>query len=234
MERRRIAIVEDEADIARNYQAALEREGFRVDHYPDRASASTAFESRLPDAVIIDVTLGADSYGGFELCRELRTRSETLPIVFLTARDDELDYISGLHLGADDYLTKDVSLKQLVVRMITLFRRMDVFAGQHDPDTRITQGALSLDPDRMYVRWRDTHVPLSLTEFWMVHALARRPGHVKTRQQLMDAAETVLDDSTVTSHVRRIRRKFEALDAKFDAIETVHAMGYRWRSDALE
>ncbi len=201
-----------------------------MDLYADRPAATAAFEARLPDAVIIDVTLGADTEGGFELCRELRSRSDTLPIVFLTARDDELDVISGLRLGADEYLTKDVSLQQLVVRMIALFRRMDALTARDDGTSLIEMGKLAIDPDRMFVHWRGTTVPLSLTEFWMVHALARRPGHVKSRQQLMEAAETVLDDSTVTSHIRRIRRKFEAIDPAFDAIETVHAMGYRWRA----
>ena len=166
--------------------------------------------------------------GGFELCRELRSRATDLPIIFLTARDSEFDAVSGLRLGADDYLTKDISLPHLMARVAALFRRLDALQTPTAEDNRIKRGNLEIDTDRMSVRWKDQAVGLTLTEFWMVHALARYPGHVKNRQQLMDAAQAVLDDNTITSHVKRIRRKFLAIDDTFDAIETVYGMGYRW------
>ena len=135
---------------------------------------------------------------------------------------------SGLRLGADDYLTKDISLQHLVARVVALFRRMDALAEDAAPERTIERGALRLDPDRMTALWNDQPVPLTVTEFWLVHALARFPGHVKNRQQLMDAANVVLDDNTITSHIKRIRRKFLALDPAFAAIETAYGMGYRW------
>ena len=225
---RRIAIVEDEAAIRDNYAAAFQREGYAVDTFDARKPAIDAFASRLPDLVIIDVNLKDDIEGGFELCRHLRASSADLPIIFLTARDSEFDAVSGLRLGADDYLTKDMSLPHLMARVAALFRRLDVMQAPQAGDDRITRGDLELDVDRMTVRWKDQPVGLTLTEFWMVHALARYPGHVKNRQQLMDAAQAVLDDNTITSHIKRVRRKFVALDVDFDAIETVYGMGYRW------
>ncbi len=226
---KRIAIVEDEAAIRDNYAAAFTREGYVVDGYDARQPALEAFESRLPDLVVIDINLKDDVEGGFELCRELRARTADLPIIFLTARDSEFDAVSGLRLGADDYLSKDLSLEHLLARVAALFRRQAA-AGQTIAAKRFTRGALAVDEDRFAVTWADTPVELTLTEYWLVHALARHPGHVKSRQQLMDAANTVLDDNTITSHVKRIRRKFSAVDDGFDAIETVYGMGYRWRA----
>jgi len=220
---KRIAIVEDEAAIRDNYTAAFRREGYLVDGYEARQPALDAFEGRLPDLVVIDINLKDDVEGGFELCRELRARSTDLPIIFLTARDSEFDAVSGLRLGADDYLTKDISLPHLMARIAALFRRLDAM--------QLTRGDLAIDTERMTIHWQDQAVGLTLTEFWLVHALARYPGHVKNRQQLMDAAQAVLDDNTITSHIKRIRRKFHAIDAGFDSIETVYGMGYRWLSD---
>ena len=225
---KRIAIVEDEAAIRENYAAAFRREGYAVDMYEARGAALEAFASRLPDLVVIDINLGDDIEGGFELCRELRGRSTDLPIIFLTARDSEFDAVSGLRLGADDYLTKDISLPHLMARVAALFRRMESLQSPQQKDSRIKRGDLEIDTDRMTVRWKEQPVGLTLTEFWMVHALARYPGHVKNRQQLMDAAQAVLDDNTITSHVKRIRRKFIAIDSTFDSVETVYGMGYRW------
>ncbi|MDZ7644269.1 MAG: proteobacterial dedicated sortase system response regulator [Woeseiaceae bacterium] len=225
---RRIAIVEDEAAIRENYAAAFRREGYAVDLFAARQPALEAFEARLPDLVVIDINLKDDVEGGFELCRHLRHMSNDLPIIFLTARDSEFDAVSGLRLGADDYLTKDISLPHLMARIAALFRRLDAMQRPDGGETRLRRGDLELDLDRMTVRWQDQPVGLTLTEFWMVHALARYPGHVKNRQQLMDAAQAVLDDNTITSHVKRIRRKFVAIDPAFDAIETVYGMGYRW------
>jgi two-component system OmpR family response regulator len=225
---KRIAIVEDERAIRENYAAAFEREGYAVDMFEARQPALDAFDTRLPDLVVIDINLKGEIEGGFELCRELRSRSSDLPIIFLTARDSEFDAVSGLRLGADDYLTKDISLPHLMARVAALFRRLEAIQRPQTEENRLRRGDLELDVDRMSVRWKDQPVGLTLTEFWMVHALARYPGHVKNRQQLMDAAQAVLDDNTITSHIKRIRRKFIAIDAGFDAIETVYGMGYRW------
>ncbi len=225
---RKIAIVEDEAAIRANYADAFEREGYAVEAFEARVDALQAFDVRLPDLVVIDINLKDDVEGGFELCRELRSRSADLPIIFLTARDSEFDAVSGLRLGADDYLTKDISLPHLMARVAALFRRLDAIQQPQSGDGRIVRGDLEIDTDRMTIRWQDQPVSLTLTEFWLVHAMARYPGHVKNRQQLMDAAQAVLDDNTITSHIKRIRRKFVAIDPDFNAIETVYGMGYRW------
>ena len=190
---KRIAIVEDEAAIRDNYAAAFRREGYAVDTYAARAPALDAFASRLPDLVVIDINLDDDVEGGFELCRELRSRSAELPIIFLTARDSEFDAVSGLRLGADDYLTKDLSLPHLMARVAALFRRLDALRKPQSDAGLLKRGDLEIDTDRMTVTW--------------------------------------LDDNTITSHIKRIRRKFLAVDADFDAIETVYGMGYRWLSD---
>lgn len=228
---KRIAIVEDEAAIRENYTAAFQREGYAVDGYAERQAALDAFAVRLPDLVVIDINLKNDVEGGFELCRELRGRAAELPIIFLTARDSEFDAVSGLRLGADDYLTKDISLPHLMARIAALFRRLDALQKPQAAAARLTRGDLEIDTDRMIARWKDQSVGLTLTEFWLVYAMARYPGHVKNRQQLMDAAQAVLDDNTITSHIKRIRRKFIAIDSSFDAIETVYGMGYRWLVD---
>ncbi len=224
-----IAIVEDEAAIAANYRDHLQRQGFRVSLFADRASATDAFTSRLPDLAIIDVGLGDEMEGGFDLCRDLRARSPELPIVFLTARDSELDIISGLRLGADEYLTKDISQAQLLARIQALFRRVRAMQSPERQEHRLKQGELELNIERMTASWKGLVLELTVTEFWMVHALARHPGHVKSRQQLMDSANVVLDDNTITSHIKRIRRKFSALDSGFEHIETAYGVGYRWK-----
>jgi len=223
-----IAIVEDEPAMRDNYAAAFERGGYSVRTFGNRRQALAAFQTRLPDLAIVDISLEDEVEGGFELCRELRSRSPELPIIFLTARDSELDAVSGLRLGADDYLTKDISLAHLIARVAALFRRIDALARPAGGAEVLRRGALTIDTERMQVGWEGRIVPLSLTEFWIVHALAHHPGHVKNRQQLMDAANVVLDDNTITSHVKRIRRKFQEVEASFDAIQTVYGMGYRW------
>ncbi len=228
-----IAIVEDEPALRENYADAMRRQSYRVSTFASRAQAMAAFDLRLPDLVVIDVSLGDEPEGGFELCRELRGRSASLPIIFLTARDSELDAVSGLRLGADDYLTKDISLAHLMARIAALFRRVEALGSASDGAGVLERGDLRIDADRLSVSWQSTDVGLSLTEFWIVHALARYPGHVKSRQQLMDAANVVLDDATITSHVKRIRRKFDAIDSYFDAIQTVYGMGYRWNEAAV-
>lgn len=227
---RTLAIVEDEPAIRANYVDALTRFGHRVLAFANRPDAQQAFALQLPDLVIIDVGLGDEPEGGFELCRELRVRSASLPILFLTARDSDLDVISGLRLGADDYLTKDISLAQLTARVQALLRRTDALRSPHARETVIAVRALKLELERMRVTWNGEDVPLTVTEFWMVHALAHRPGHVKSRDQLMREAQIVVDDATVTSHIKRMRKKFLAIDPAFDEIDTVHGAGYRWKS----
>ena len=226
-----IAIVEDEAAIAANYRDHLQRQGFRVSLFADRTAASDAFNRELPDLAIIDVGLGDEMEGGFELCRDLRARSPELPIVFLTARDSELDIISGLRLGADEYLTKGISQAQLLARINALLRRVRALRAPEQREHVLRQGPLELNRERMTASWHGQRLELTVTEFWMVHALALHPGHVKNRQQLMDSANVVLDDNTITSHIKRIRNKFQRIDNAFAGIETAYGMGYRWRSD---
>ena len=225
---KKIALVEDEPSLQVNYCQALERHGYEVSVYSNRPDAIAAFNIDLPDLAIIDVGLGSEAEGGFELCRQLRTMAPLLPIIFLTALDSELDTISGLRLGADDYLTKDISLAHLVARVVALFRRVDAHNQPDLPEDIVKAGELQIDMKRMIATWSGMAVTLPVTELWMIHALALHPGHVKSRQQLMDAANVVLDDATVTSHVKRIRRKFLAVDGNFDRIETAYGMGYRW------
>ncbi len=228
---RRIAIVEDEPAIRANYADALRRHGYEVAAYGNRAEAMRAFATRLPDLALIDIGLGEDVDGGFALCRDLRALSPTLPILFLTARDSDFDVVAGLRMGADDYLSKDVSLPHLTARIAALFRRSDLLHAAPATEEMLTRGTLVLDLKRMAARWQGRPVDLTLTEFWMVHALARFPGHVKDREALMRDARIVVDDSTITSHVKRIRRKFAAVDPAFDRIDTVYGMGYRWKGD---
>jgi two-component system, OmpR family, response regulator len=226
---RRIALVEDDPAIRQNYTDALARAGYEVSAFADRESASRSLATRLPELAIIDIGLGADIDGGFALCRELRSASELLPIIFLSARDSDFDIVSGLRLGADDYLTKDVSLPHLLARIAALFRRVDASSAPPEANEVLQRGALAIDPARMAATWNGKPVDLTVTEFWMVHSLARHPGHVKDRGQLMRDAEMVVDDGTITSHVKRIRRKFMAVDPAFDGIETIYGMGYRWK-----
>ena len=226
---RTIAIVEDEAAIRHNYQDALKRYGYHVSGYGDLRTAREAFSRKLPDLVIIDVGLGDEVEGGFELCRELRVMSRSLPIIFLTARDSDFDVISGLRLGADDYLTKDISLPQLVARVVALFRRVEALSGGKKDEKLLERGPLKFSVERMEVTWNDQPVSLTVTEFWIIHSLIRHPGHVRTRQQLMDDANVLVDDQTITSHVKRIRRKFVTVDPEFDRLDTVYGAGYRWK-----
>jgi two-component system, OmpR family, response regulator len=227
---RRIAIVEDEPAIRANYADALKKQGYEVAAYANRGDALGALRTRLPDLALIDIGLGDEIDGGFALCRELRALSESLPIIFLSARDSDFDVVAGLRLGADDYLTKDVSLPHLSARIAALFRRSDLLAAPPAVEEVIERGPLKLDLKRLTAYWNDRRVDLTLTEFWMVHTLAKHPGHVKDRDSLMRDASIVVDDSTITSHIKRIRRKFAALDPAFDCIATVYGMGYRWNA----
>ena len=227
---RRIALVEDEPAIRANYAEALKRHGYEVAAYDGRRAALAACRVRLPDLAIIDIGLGDEADGGFALCRELRALSAQLPIVFLTARDSDFDVVSGLRMGAYDYLTKGVSLPHLLARVAALFRRVDALGEERPVEEKITRGALELDLKRFSAHWKGSRIELTLTEFWIVHSLTRHSGHVKNREQLMRDAELVVDEATITSHVKRVRAKFLAADPAFDAIETVYGLGYRWQA----
>ncbi len=226
---RKIALVEDESAIRKNYADALTNQGYSVIGLESKADAIQAFHQHLPELAIIDISLGDDVEGGFDICRMLRSKSSTLPIIFLTAKDSDFDVISGLRLGADDYLTKDVSIHQILARVAALFRRIDALERELvEADLRIV-GDLSIDSTSLSVEWKAEKVTLTVTEFWILNSLVRIPGHVKSRDQLMQDANIFVDDGTVTSHVKRLRRKFDALDDQFDSIETVYGMGYRWK-----
>jgi len=228
---RRIAIVEDDPAIRENYADVLRRQGYEVAAFADRPEALKAIRTRLPDLALIDIGLAGEIEGGFALCRELRALSSTLPIIFLTARDGDLDTVSGLRMGADDYLTKDISFPHLLARIAALFRRIEVMGAPPAAEDVLERGQLSLNLTRMEAQWSGQRVELTLTEFWIVHALAKFPGHVKDRDALMRDASITVDDSTITSHVKRIRRKFAALDPQFDSIQSVYGLGYRWHAD---
>jgi two-component system OmpR family response regulator len=225
-----VAVVEDDPAIRANYADLLKKHGYQVSAFADRGSALAAFRSRLPDLALLDIGLAGEPDGGFALCRELRALSAALPIIFLTARDSDFDVISGLRMGADDYLTKDASMPQLLARISALFRRADLLREPPAAEELLERGALRLDMKRFLATWHEASVDLTLTEFWLVHSLARYPGHVKDRESLMRDAHIVVDDATITSHVKRIRRKFQAVDTKFAAIDAVYGMGYRWNS----
>jgi two-component system, OmpR family, response regulator len=225
---RRIAIVEDEAAIRENYADVLRKQGYEVSTYPNRKKAEDAFSVRLPDLAIIDIGLEEEIDGGFTLCQSLRKMSLTLPIIFLTARDNDIDTVSGLRMGADDYLTKDISLPHLTARIAALFRRQDAMDQPTSPESLLERGDLVMDLSRLTVNWKQEAVLLTVTEFWMLHALVKFPGHVKSRDALMQESKIFVDNSTITSHVKRIRKKFIVSDADFDCIDTVYGMGYRW------
>ena len=229
--RRCVVIVEDEPGLQENYCLAMEKAGYQSRAYSDRASALAGLSKQPADLVILDVGLGYESEGGFELCRELRAQSATLPIIILTARDSELDTISGLRLGADDYLTKDISLAHLTARVHSLFRRMD--ADPADSGDKLLVGELRINAHQMFAWWKNIQLDLTVTEFKLIESLTSRPGQVKTRQQLMDAANVVLDEQTITAHVKRIRKKFLLADSSFNCIQTVYGMGYRWADPDL-
>ncbi|MFT6900646.1 MAG: two-component system OmpR family response regulator [Colwellia sp.] len=228
---KRIAIVEDEAAIRENYADVLRTQGYQVQTFANRESACQAFTISLPHLVILDIGLEQEYDGGFTLCQWLRNISTTLPIIFLTARDNDVDTVSGLRIGADDYLTKDISLPHLSARIAALFRRQEALKQPTPESSLLTLGPLTIDNQRMTIVWQQHSVDLTITEFWMVFALAKHPGHVKNRQQLMKDSNIYVDDSTITSHIKRIRKKFNQIDKDFNCIETVYGMGYRWNKD---
>lgn len=227
---KKIAIIEDQDAIRENYIDMLQGQGYLVKGYADRVSAQDELLANLPDLAIIDIGLGDEIDGGFMLCQALRAKSQTLPIIFLTARDNEIDTVSGLRMGADDYLTKDISLTHLAARISAIFRRQLALNAPQQQEQLIERGNLVIDPERMQVTWQGVTIDLTVTEYWLVHALAIRPGHVKQRNDLMSEAKIYVDDSTITSHIKRIRKKFLKVDEAFNHIDTVYGMGYRWEA----
>ncbi len=228
-----LAIVDDEADICETVAYALKKEGFRVLTFADGQEAWERFESELPHLVILDILM--PRLDGLELCRRLRGISEDLPIIFLTSKDDEFDRVLGLELGADDYLCKPFSVRELVARVRVLFRRLSLGQRQPQSDSEelMTVGPLELDLRRYTASWAGTPVRLTVTEFLLLQSLSRRPGYVKSRQALMEEAypnDAFVSERTIDSHIKRLRKKFSSLDESFDAIDTVYGLGYRYRA----
>lgn len=229
-----VAVVDDERNILETVSFALRREGYAVQTFDDGAAAWEAFERSMPDLVVLDIIM--PRMDGLELCRRIRATSEAVPIIFLTSRDEEFDRVLGLELGADDYLCKPFSMRELVARIKVLFRRLAVSARPTEGEEQLLAiGPLELDLRRYTVTWARQPVPLTVTEFMILHALVRHPGHVKTRQQLMEQGyphDTFVSDRTIDSHIKRLRRKFADVDPAFDEIETVYGLGYRYREAA--
>jgi two-component system response regulator ChvI len=227
----RIALVDDEENLRETVGFALRRDGHRVEIYADGLEAWRVFERSLPDLVILDILM--PRMDGLELCRRLRALSERLPILFLTSRDDELDRVLGLELGADDYLCKPFSVRELAARVKVLLRRAALSREPDGDEERILEtGPLRLDLRRYLATWKGAPLALTVTELTLLHALVRHPGHVKTRNQLLEEAyphDAYVSDRTIDSHVKRLRRKLEEGDPSFDGIETVYGLGYRFR-----
>jgi two-component system response regulator ChvI len=228
-----VAVVDDEDNIRETVGFALRREGYPVELYSTGLEAWRVFQQKLPGLVILDIMM--PEMDGLELCRRIRATSETTPIIFLTSRDEELDRVLGLEIGADDYLCKPFSMRELLARVKVLFRRAAIdqsSATRPAADAPLRHGELELDLQRYSVRWKGLAVSLTVTEFMMLHALVRHPGHVKTRKQLHQDGyphDVYVSDRTIDSHIKRVRRKFEEVDTTFDRIETVYGLGYRWR-----
>jgi two-component system, OmpR family, response regulator ChvI len=229
---RLVSVVEDEDTIREMVCLALGKEGYRTEGFEDGARAWDAFARALPDLVILDI--GLPRLDGLEICRRLRARSESLPIIFVTSREDEFDRVLGLEIGADDYLCKPFSIRELMARVKVLLRRASAgdAVSRTTDDQLMVAGRLTVDPLRLTVAWDGRSVPLTVTEILLLQSLARRPGVVKTREQLMQDAypdRVAVSDRTIDSHVKRIRRKFQAIDSTFDQIEGVYGAGYRYR-----
>jgi two-component system response regulator ChvI len=211
---------------------ALRKEGYQVDTYSDGLSAWEAWQNSLPDLAILDIIL--PRMDGLELCRRLQQLSPSLPVVFLTSKDEEFDKVLGLELGADDYLCKPFSIRELVVRVKVLFRRLEMTRAEDSEQVKTLQtGNLVLDLDRHEAQWNGQPLSLTVTEFRILQALVRHPGHVKTREQLIGEGyqyDTFVSERTVDSHIKRLRKKLGELDSEFSAIETVHGLGYRYRA----
>ena len=231
-----VAIVDDEEHLRATVSHTLRKEGFRTALYADGVDAWESFEGSLPDLVILDIIM--PRMDGLELCRRIRAVSRRVPVMFLTSKDEEFDRVLGLELGADDYLCKPFSLRELATRVKVLFRRSglareDEEAGPESGET-VTVGSLTLDTRRFIAEWKGFSVRLTVTEFRILHALARQPGYVRTREQLLSEAfpqDSYMSDRTIDCHIRRIRGKLEDLDEEFDGIETLYGLGYRLRGE---
>lgn len=227
-----IVLVDDDANILASVRIALEADGFRVRSYTDGHSALAALENQPADIGVFDIKM--PRMDGLELLRKLRQTS-TMPVVFLTSKDDEIDEVFGLKMGADDYITKPFSQRLLIERIRAVLRRSAARAQTSAVASKaaISQGHLHLDHERHDCLWKNQPVNLTVTEFLIIDALAQRPGVVKSRDSLMDAAyddQVYVDDRTIDSHIKRLRRKFRAVDGSFDAIETLYGVGYRYKA----
>ena len=228
-----ITLVDDDRNILTSVSIALESEGYRVETYTDGASALDGLTTRRPDLAIFDIKM--PRMDGMELLRRLRQKSD-LPVIFLTSKDDEIDELFGLKMGADDFIKKPFSQRLLVERVRAVLRRAqprDGAAARSVEQSRILErGALTMDQERHTCTWGGQNVTLTVTEFLILFALAQRPGVVKSRNALMDAAyddQVYVDDRTIDSHIKRLRKKFKAVDDEFNMIETLYGVGYRFR-----
>jgi len=232
-ERLDIALVDDDRNILTSVSMALEAEGFHVRSYIDGAEALRGLTSQPADVVVLGIKM--PRMDGMELLQRLRTNSN-VPVIFLTSKDEEVDEVLGLRMGADDYITKPFSQRLLIERIRALLRRDRLMKEELEPgsETPIRRGDLLLDPARHLCTWKGKPVNLTVTEFLILRALAQRPGHVKNRDQLMDAAygeHIYVDDRTIDSHIKRLRKKFKVVDNAFAQIETLYGVGYRYRDD---
>ncbi|WP_366654258.1 response regulator transcription factor [Fodinicurvata sp. EGI_FJ10296] len=228
-----IALVDDDRNILTSVSIALEAEGFDVRTYADGDEAHRGLTARPVDLAVLDIKM--PRMDGMELLKRLR-QSSNMPIIFLTSKDDEIDEVLGLRMGADDYIKKPFSQRLLIERIRALLRRRELGAAAEggDPDAIIVRGNLTLDSNRHACLWKGGAIDLTVTEFLLVNALAVRPGHVKSRDQLMDAAygeHIYVDDRTIDSHIKRIRKKFKAVDDDFNQIETLYGVGYRYKDE---
>lgn len=227
----KIALVDDDQNILTSVSMALEAEGYNVDTYPDGVAALQGMGSHPVDLAVLDIKM--PKMDGMELLGEIR-KTDQMPIIFLTSKDDEVDELMGLRMGADDYIKKPFSQRLLIERIRAILRRKDAApAGSEDGENVLRRGDLMLDPDRHLCVWKGEEVVLTITEFLLVEALARRPGHVKNRDQLIDAAygeNIYVEDRTIDSHVKRLRRKFRQTDKEFSEIETLYGVGYRYKT----
>jgi len=228
-----IALVDDDKNILTSVTMALEAEGFEVRTYSDGDEALKALSTRPVDLAVLDIKM--PRMDGLELLGALRKDSD-LPVIFLTSKDDEIDEMLGLRMGADDYITKPFSQRLLIERIRAVLRRRERNDGKDDgAEQTIRRGPLLLDPGRHLCAWNEQPVNLTVTEFLILKALAHRPGHVKNRDQLMDAAygeNIYVDDRTIDSHIKRLRKKFKQVDDDFNQIETLYGVGYRYREMA--
>jgi two-component system, OmpR family, response regulator ChvI len=232
-----IALVDDDRNILTSVSIALQAEGFVTRLYSDGETALKALVDNPPDLAVLDVKM--PRMDGMELLRRLREKS-AMPVIFLTSKDDELDEALGLAMGADDYIAKPFSQRLLIARIRAILRRTEMRAipVEEEPDeaekAQIVRGRLTMDPARHRVTWNGHDVTLTVTEFMILEALAQRPGVVKSRNQLMDVAyqdDIYVDDRTIDSHIKRLRRKFRAVDGSFKAIETLYGVGYRFAEE---